>query len=670
MAYGRLDVFWPDGKLESFSLEADSISVGRSSGNTITLDTDTISRYHFSITYEEGKVFITDLDSANGTFVDGGRLESNKPHYLEGVEEIQIGHLRMLFHPVDDSPTLPMSAISEDTQRVEKESPDFRIDVTAPEIAVSPAAYTSAELKITNLAEEAKRFSIEVSGMPDGWIRANRPEVNLNPHESTQVLFNIKPPRRSDSAPGVYKVKISVRAKDNPNHLLEAEIDVTILAFGGFGMALKPRHIDGDTSFHLHLHNQGSADLPLRLWAQDKNHRLKFDLPAAAITLAPGQRLQIRGAVQPRKPLLFGSPREHAFALFVHSQTPAAFTAGIDGYFVEKPRFSNWLAMSAGGVAVSLVLALLMLLPVIFRAPPPTPNISLFEVNTTQIAQGEALALSWQATDVASFNVSVNGTPVISQIDANVPGITLDTSGFSGEILLALEGVNGETSDRETRTIRVYQPAFVEYFTVEPASLVRGVVQPLTLRWHAPGAKYTRITGMESFTAAALQPAYAAQDSIVNIAGYANDTFIITLFAEDEIGNTLQQPVTVNVINAECTPAQQDIALHEGPHLLHQVVSTVPLGVNIVVEAQDETGQWLRASLPGGAFAWGLRSQFACSSTFLPENLRRELNVPLPPTLTPTATPTPTLTPSATPTVVPSNTFRPPLLPRTPTTTP
>ena len=77
--FGRLDVFYPDGRVESYPLSGDTVSVGRAEGNTIALDTETISRYHFSITQKDGVVQLTDLDSANGTYIDGTQLNSNDP---------------------------------------------------------------------------------------------------------------------------------------------------------------------------------------------------------------------------------------------------------------------------------------------------------------------------------------------------------------------------------------------------------------------------------------------------------------------------------------------------------------------------------------------------------------------------------------------------------------
>ncbi len=99
-AYGQVAVYWPDGQLETYPLNQDHIGIGRSTGNTICLESDTISRYHFLISREHGQVLITDLDSANGTYIDGAQLVSNQPVALNGGEEIQIGILRIVYQPL------------------------------------------------------------------------------------------------------------------------------------------------------------------------------------------------------------------------------------------------------------------------------------------------------------------------------------------------------------------------------------------------------------------------------------------------------------------------------------------------------------------------------------------------------------------------------------------
>ena len=126
MAYGRLDVFWPEGQFMTFPLVENSISVGRSTGNTVALDTNTISRYHFSLTHDGQKTFITDMDSANGTFVDGERIAANTPRELDGGDEIQIGQLRIIYHQLDEMATQPVKAVEDTTQRIEVAALTFR----------------------------------------------------------------------------------------------------------------------------------------------------------------------------------------------------------------------------------------------------------------------------------------------------------------------------------------------------------------------------------------------------------------------------------------------------------------------------------------------------------------------------------------------------------------
>ncbi|MFP5386255.1 MAG: FHA domain-containing protein [Bacteriovoracia bacterium] len=63
-------------KLE-FQVEKLGIVIGRSSSCDVILPFEGLSRQHCRLDLEEGKVFITDLGSINGVFIDGIRIE---PH--------------------------------------------------------------------------------------------------------------------------------------------------------------------------------------------------------------------------------------------------------------------------------------------------------------------------------------------------------------------------------------------------------------------------------------------------------------------------------------------------------------------------------------------------------------------------------------------------------------
>lgn len=641
MAYGRLDVFWPDGKFETFMLDADTVTLGRHSDNIIQLDTDTVSRYHFSVTRnpETEMVSIMDMDSANGTFVDGVQLDSNVPHVLEGVEEIQAGHLRILYHPVDDDPTVPMQAIGDETQRVERITQAFRIDVRGPEIAIPPGAHTSAELYITNTGEDEQRFTVTADGMPKAWVRINRPELSLAAGDTTPVLLNFKPARRSDSVPGDYTVTVRVAIKDQPDQTLEAPLLVRVLPYSGFGVALARKTILGGDPFALHVHNQGNNRLPVSISGRDKGNKLNFDIQPRQLTLEPGQHRKISGTVRPGTPFLVGTPREHEFHLIVKSHDAAGFTTAVEGRVQVTPMLPTWAAWAIGGVVVALIALVLLLLPSLLL--PPTPIIDTFTVGTTQIIEGTPLPLAWTARNAESYTVRVNGVVLELGIPGDTTTYSLDTSGLQGSITVELVAVNGDANVLATsQPVRVYEAMRVDYFNVTPTRMLRYVVQTLSLEWSVPGAEYTRIAGLENFSNAQVEPTYSSTDAIENVSGIPTTTFTLSLYAEDALGNPQEAVQTIEVVDATCT-ATTTMELHFGPNVAHNVVGTVQAGTMVVVTGRDGSGQWLQIALAGGTQGWGLRDsgQVVCD-TFNPDDLRvADLDIPAPPTAIPTPVP-------------------------------
>jgi pSer/pThr/pTyr-binding forkhead associated (FHA) protein len=70
-------------------------TIGRSRDNSIHLADERVSRRHARIDLEQGSFVIFDLDSANGTFVNGERIQR---HRLRSGDEIRIGDTRLRFH--------------------------------------------------------------------------------------------------------------------------------------------------------------------------------------------------------------------------------------------------------------------------------------------------------------------------------------------------------------------------------------------------------------------------------------------------------------------------------------------------------------------------------------------------------------------------------------------
>lgn len=54
-----------------------------------------VSRHHAALKIEDGNIFVSDLGSTNGTFVDGQRLEPHQATLLHQGQDILLGRLRI-----------------------------------------------------------------------------------------------------------------------------------------------------------------------------------------------------------------------------------------------------------------------------------------------------------------------------------------------------------------------------------------------------------------------------------------------------------------------------------------------------------------------------------------------------------------------------------------------
>jgi hypothetical protein len=79
---------------ESFTLDDDKVSIGRTPDAGVFLDDVTVSRNHALLVRRRDGLYIDDLGSLNGTYVNRRRIES---HELDDGDEIQIGKYKLSY---------------------------------------------------------------------------------------------------------------------------------------------------------------------------------------------------------------------------------------------------------------------------------------------------------------------------------------------------------------------------------------------------------------------------------------------------------------------------------------------------------------------------------------------------------------------------------------------
>ncbi|HUE95180.1 MAG TPA: FHA domain-containing protein [Longimicrobiaceae bacterium] len=105
-----LAAFVPASEPEGSSLPVTSttVHVGQGPQNEVVLDDDTVSTRHARLEYVAGGWMLTDLESKNGTFVDGVRLAPGIPTPLPSHAEVAFGAYALTFLPdADADPEAP-----------------------------------------------------------------------------------------------------------------------------------------------------------------------------------------------------------------------------------------------------------------------------------------------------------------------------------------------------------------------------------------------------------------------------------------------------------------------------------------------------------------------------------------------------------------------------------
>ncbi len=79
---------------ESFPLDRDRMTIGRRPDSDVFLDDVTVSRDHALLVRRGSDLYLDDLGSLNGSYVNRRRIES---HRLEDGDELQIGKYKLTF---------------------------------------------------------------------------------------------------------------------------------------------------------------------------------------------------------------------------------------------------------------------------------------------------------------------------------------------------------------------------------------------------------------------------------------------------------------------------------------------------------------------------------------------------------------------------------------------
>ena len=120
---------------------SDSLSVGRGSDNDVVLGSKQVSRNHAVLSVLNGKLYVKDLESSNGTFINDQRIEANKSTNIATNDTL--GFASFSFQV-----SAPVAAM--DNEEVVADKPTLML---SPDTEIAPIVETESVVK-KNVIEE------------------------------------------------------------------------------------------------------------------------------------------------------------------------------------------------------------------------------------------------------------------------------------------------------------------------------------------------------------------------------------------------------------------------------------------------------------------------------------------------------------------------------------
>ena len=184
---------------------------GKSLTVDVNVDSPYISRRHFQIRCQDDVFFITDLDSTNGTFLNGERLTSQQERRLRDQDLIGLAGDQVVFRfldpvktvTIDSSILAPSAPRSNAELEVDSGSRDVRVKGEKLTPPLSKKEFDVLELLYLGRGNAVSRDEIAKAGWPE------RSEADVTPEEIDQYISRLR--RRIEEDPSQPKLIVTLR---------------------------------------------------------------------------------------------------------------------------------------------------------------------------------------------------------------------------------------------------------------------------------------------------------------------------------------------------------------------------------------------------------------------------------------------------------------------------
>ena len=175
-------------------LDRSLLVLGKSSSVDANIDNQYVSRRHFQVRCQDELFFISDLDSTNGTFINGERLKPQEERRLKDRDLIGLAEEQVVFRFSDPVKTMTFTSFPPDRD-AKPPAADLIVDPGSRDVwaagekldpPLSRKEFNILEVLYLNRGNAVSRDEIAASGWPE------RPDGDVTPEEIDQYIRRLR----------------------------------------------------------------------------------------------------------------------------------------------------------------------------------------------------------------------------------------------------------------------------------------------------------------------------------------------------------------------------------------------------------------------------------------------------------------------------------------------
>ena len=179
---------------ETFQIDREGFVIGKGTEGTdgVVSGVCTVSRQHLQADCKEGRVWITDLSSTNGTFINGIQIPPMTPREIFAGDEIALADYIFLAEPVEKERLLIVEEPGNDWSTLEQavyENLSCRYEIQVIRDYFALEEYFRQERKLDVMLVEESLYGKYLERHQIGWLILLKPEMK---EDSRELIENLR----------------------------------------------------------------------------------------------------------------------------------------------------------------------------------------------------------------------------------------------------------------------------------------------------------------------------------------------------------------------------------------------------------------------------------------------------------------------------------------------